>query len=327
MWVCSLILFPVVVALCICIKNEFNTTKSDCKKSFITYTLLKTLIREWKDKSQTGRQYFNLIYLIHKLYLEYMESSKNWATNKLLFIVQSLSHILHFATPWTAAHQASMPFTISRNLFKFISIELVMPSNHLILCHPLLLLPSIFPSTGIPFNKLAFCIRWSKYLSFSVSAFSEYSGLISFKIDWFDRLAVWETLKNLFQHHNLKVSILWWSALFMVQLSHLYMITGKTIALTMWTFVSKVMSLLFNILSRFVIAFLSMSKHLLISWLHSLFTLISEPKKIKSVTVSTFPPIYLLWNYETKYHDLSFLKLNFKPAFITVFFHPHQEAL
>ena len=140
-----------------------------------------------------------------------MESSKNSATNKLLFIVQSLSHNLHFATPWTAAHQASMPFTISWNLFKLISIELVMPSNHLILCHPLLLLPSIFPSTGVPFNKLAFCIRWSKYLSFSfsISASSEYSGLISLKIDWFDLLAVLETLKNLFQHHNLKASILW----------------------------------------------------------------------------------------------------------------------
>ena len=110
---------------------------------------------------------------------------------------------------WTAARQCSLSFTISCSLLKLMAIESVMPSNHLILCHPLLLLPSIFPSTGIPFNKLAFCIRWSKYLSFSISAFSEYSGLISLKIDWFDRLAVRETLKNLFQHHNLKVSILW----------------------------------------------------------------------------------------------------------------------
>ena len=142
-----------------------------------------------------------------------------------------------------------------------------MPSNHPILCHPLFFLPSIFPSTRVFSNELALSIRWSKYWSFSfnISPSNEYSRLISFRIDWFDLLAVQGTLKSLLQHHGSKASILWCSAFFMVQLSHLYMTTGKTIGLTLWTFVGKVMSLLLNKLSRFVIAFLPRSKCLLIS--------------------------------------------------------------
>ena len=195
-------------------------------------------------------------------------------------------------TPWTAALQASLSFTNSKSLLKLVSIESVMPSNHLILCHPLLPLPSIFLSVRVFSNESALCIRWPKYwsFSFSISPSNEYSELISFRIDWFDLLSVSGTLKSLLQHYDLKASILWCSAFFMVQLSHLYMTTGKTIALTLWTFVSKVMSLFFNMLSRFVIAFLPRSKCLLISWWRSPSMVILEPKKIKSVTVSIFSP-------------------------------------
>ena len=168
----------------------------------------------------------------------------------------------------------------------------MIPSSHLYLCCPFLLLPSIFPSITVFSNELALHIRWPKYwsFSFSISPSNEYSGLISFRIDWFDLLAVQRTLKSLFQHHTSTASVLWCSAFFMVQLSHLYMTTGKTIALTRQTFVSNVISLLFNILSRLVIAFLPRRKHLLISWLQSLSTVILEPKKVKSVTVSIFSP-------------------------------------
>ena len=181
--------------------------------------------------------------------------------------IQLLSHVWLFATPWTAACQASLPITNSRSLLKLMSIESMMPSNHLILCHPLFLLPSIFPSIRVFSNKSALCIRWPKYWSFSfnISPYNEYSGLISFRMDWLDLLAVQGTLKSLLQHHSLKASILQWSAFFIVQLSHPYMTTGKIIALTRWTFVGKVMSLLFNMLSRLVIAFLPRSKRLLIS--------------------------------------------------------------
>ena len=150
--------------------------------------------------------------------------------------VQSLSHVQLFGTPWTAACQASLSFTISESLLKLISIESVMPSNHLIFCHPLLLLPSIFPSIRVFSNESALLIKWPKYwsFSFSISPTNEYSGLISFRIDWFDLLAVQGTLKSLLQHHNLKVSVLRHSAFFMVQLSHPYMTTGKTIALTIY---------------------------------------------------------------------------------------------
>ena len=151
------------------------------------------------------------------------------------------------------------------------SIESVMPSNHLILCYPHLLPPSIFPSIRVFSNESVLHIRWPKYwsFSFSISPPNEYSGLISFKIDWLDLLAIQGTVKSLLQHHSSKASILWHSAFFIVQLSHPYLTTGKTIALTRWTFVGKVMSLLFNMLSRLGIAFLPRSKHLLISWLQS----------------------------------------------------------
>ena len=168
------------------------------------------------------------------------------------------------------------------------SIESVMPSNHLILCRPLLLLLSIFPSIRVFSNESVLHIRWPKYwsFSFSISPSNEYSRLISLRIDWFALLAVQGILKNLLQHHSSKVAILWLLAFFIVQLSHSYMTTRKTIALTIQTFVSKVISLLFNMLSRLVIAFLPRSKCLLISWLQSPSAVILEPKKIKSVTVS-----------------------------------------
>ena len=168
------------------------------------------------------------------------------------------------------------------------SIESVMPSNHLILRHPLLLLPSIFPSI----SELAPGIRWPKYwsFSFSISPPSECSGLISFRVDSFDLLDVQGTLKSLLQHHSLQASILWLSAFFTVQLSQSYMTTGKTIALTIWTFVGRIISLLFNTLSRFVIAFLPRSKRLLISWLQSPSAVSLEPKERNSVPISTFPP-------------------------------------
>ena len=166
------------------------------------------------------------------------------------------SHVQLFATSWTAAHQASLSFTVSWNLLKLMSIESVMPSNHLILCHPVLchplfLLPSIFPSIRVSSNELALHIRMSKYwsFSFSISPSNEYSRLISFRIDWFDLLAVQGALKSLLQHYNSKASILWHSAFYMVQPSHPYMTSGKTIALTRRAFVGKVMSLLFNMLS------------------------------------------------------------------------------
>ena len=189
-----------------------------------------------------------------------------------------------------------------------------MPSNHLILCHPLLLPPSIFPSIRVFSNELPLCIRWPKYwsFSFSISHSNEYSGLISFRMDWFDLLAVQGTLKSLLQHRNSKASNLWDSAFFMVQFSYPYMTIGKTVALTICTFVSEVMSLLlFNILSRFVIAFLPRSKHLLISWLPSQSAVILEPKTIVCYCFHCFP-IYLPWS-----DGMLFLLwlLSFKPAF------------
>ena len=180
-----------------------------------------------------------------------------------------LSHVQHFATPWTVALQASLSITNSWSLLKLMSLVLVMPSNHLIFCHPLLLLPSIFPSIRVLSNESVLHIRWPKYWSFSISRSNEYSGMISFRMDWLDLLAVQGTLKSLLQHHSSRASILQPSAFFMVQLSHPYMTTGKTIALTKRTFVGKVMSLLFNMLFRLVTAFLPRSKHLLISQLQS----------------------------------------------------------
>ena len=205
----------------------------------------------------------------------------SFTVQKTISVQFSLCHVWLFATPGTAAHQASPSFTISLTLLKLMSVESVMPSNHLILCCPLLLLPSIFPSIRVFSNESALHIRRSKYwsFSFSISPCNEYSGLISFRMDWLDLLAVEGTLKGLLQHNSSKASVLRCSAFFMVQLSHPCMTTGKTIALTIWTFVGKVMSLLFNILSRFVIVFLPRSKYLLISWLRSPSAVILSPRK------------------------------------------------
>ena len=206
---------------------------------------------------------------VHKLTLF---CSSHWLLQSHQFsAVQSLSHVWFFVTPWTTARQAFLSITNSQSLCKLMSIELVMPSNHLILCHLLLLLPPIPPSIRILSNESALHIRWPKYWSFSfnISPSNEHAGLICFRMDWLDLLAVQGTLKSLLQHHSLKASILQCSAFFTVQLSHPYMTTGKTIALTRRTFVDKVMSLLFNMLSRLVITFLPRSKCLLISWLQS----------------------------------------------------------
>jgi len=206
--------------------------------------------------------------------------------------VQLLSRARLSVTPWTTARQASLSITNCRSLPKLMSIESVMLSNHLILCRPLLLLPSIFPSIRVFSNESALRIRWPKYWSFSfnISPSNEHPGLISFRMDWLDLLEVQGTLKSLLQHYSSKALILLRPALFIVQLSHLYVTTGKNIALTGRSFVDKVMSLLFNMLSRLVIAFLPRSKCLLISWLQSPSAVILEPPKIKSLTVSTVYP-------------------------------------
>ena len=187
------------------------------------------------------------------------------------FVQFSRSVVSDSATPWTTACQASLSIINSQSPPKPMSIELMIPSNHLILCRPLLLLPPIPPSIRVFSNKSALHIRQPKYWSFSfnISLSNEHPGLISFRMDWLDFLAVQGTLKSLLQHHRSKVSVLRRSVFFIVQLSHPYMITGKTIALTRWTFLGKVMSLLFNMLSRLVITFLPRSKCLLISWLQS----------------------------------------------------------
>ena len=255
---------------------------------------------EQQAGSKLGKEY-------GKAWLE-VEPYTAWALLSLLFSHSVMSSSLR------PAHQASLSFTISWSLLKLMSIESVIPSNHLILCHPLLLLPSAFPSIRVSSNESALCVRWPKYwiFSFSISPSNEDSGLISFRIDLFDLLAVQGTLKSLLQHHSSKASILWCSAFFMIQLSHLYMTTGKTIALTTWTFIDKVMSLLLHILSKLGIAFLPKSKHLLISWLQSWSTLILKPKKIKSVIVS--PSVC----HEITGPDamiLVFWMLSFKPTF------------
>ena len=204
--------------------------------------------------------------------------------------VHSLRHVWLFVTPWTAAHQASLSITNSQNLLKLMSIESVMPSNYLILCCPLLLPPSIFPRIRVFSNESALRIRWPKYWSFnfSISPSNEDSVSVSFRKDWVDLVEVQGTLKSLLQQHSSKASILQCSAFFIVQISHPYMTTGKTIVLTRWTFAGKVM--LFNMLSRLVITFLPRSKRLLISWLQSPSAVILEPPKIKSLTVSTVSP-------------------------------------
>ena len=192
-----------------------------------------------------------------------------WKLNAVQFsLVQSFSHVQLFATPWTVTRQASLSITNSWSLLKRMFIESVMPSSHLILYRPLLLPPSIFSSIGVFSKESVLHIRWPKYWSFgfNISPSNEYSGLISFRMDWLDCLSVQGTLKSLLQQHSSKASILLVSAFFMVQLSHLYMTTGKTIALTRQTFIDKVMWLLFSVLSRLVKAFLPRSKHLLIWW-------------------------------------------------------------
>ena len=232
-------------------------------------------------------------------------------------VVKVLDPTRDFPTPWTAARQASLSITNSHSLFKLMCIESEVPSNHFILCHPLLLPPSIFPSIWVFSNESALHIRWPKYWSFSfnISPSNEHPGLISFRMDWLDLLAVQGTLKSLLQHHSAKISILQCSAFFIVQLSHPYMTTGKTIALTRWTFVGKVVFLFFNMPSRLVIIFLPRSKRLLISWLQSPSAVILEPLQIKSATVSTiFPSIC----HEMMGLDaviLSFWMLSFKPTF------------
>ena len=215
-------------------------------------------------------------------------------------------------TPVTAAYQASLSITNSWSLLKLMSINLMIPSNHIILCHLLLLLPSIFPSIRVFSSECVVRIRWQTYWSFgfSISPSKEYSGLISFKIDEFDLLAV-KGLSGVLQHHSSKASIFWHSNFFIVQLLHPYMTTGKTIALTRWTFVGKVMSLFFNMLSRLVIAFLPRRKHLLISWLQPSSAVILEPPKIKSLFL-LFPHLFPhLWSDGTRCHDLSFLNIEF----------------
>ena len=226
--------------------------------------------------SKLGKEY---VKYCHSVYLTSISS------------VQSLSHVRLY-DPRTVGCQASLSINNSQSLLKLMSLKLVMPSKHLILCHPLLLLPSIFPSIRVFSNESALCIRWSKYctFSFSISPSNEYLGLTSFRIDWLDLHAVQGALKSLLQYFSSKASILWCSAFFTVQLSHPYETTGSTTALTRWTFVSKVMSLLFNTLSKLVIAFLPRSKHLLISWLQSPSAEILEPPKIKSLTVSIVSP-------------------------------------
>ena len=227
--------------------------------------------------------------------------------------VQSFSPVRLFVTPWTAACQASLSITNSQSLLKLDGIiELVMPSTHLILCCSRLLVPSIFPSIRVFSNESVLHIRWPKYWSFSfnISPSSKYSGLISFRIDWFDLPAVRGSLKSLLQHHSSKASILWRSAFFMVQFSHPHMTTGKTIALTRQAFVGKVMSLLFNMLSRLVIAFLPMSKRLNFM---AVVTICSDFRAQENKVCHCFHcfPIYLPWSDGTGCHDLSFLNVEF----------------
>ena len=232
--------------------------------------------------------------------VELLHTDWEFITNKCIDISSSNNHSVQFshsivsysATPRIAARQAFLSITNSRSLPKLMSIESAMPSSHLILCHPLLLLPPTPPSTRVFSNESTLCMRWPKYwsFSFSISPSNEHPGLISFRMDWLDLLAVQGTLKSFLQHHSSKASIFRHSAFFTVQFSHLYMTTGKTVALTRQVFVGKVMSLLFNMPSRLVITFLPRSKRLLISWLQSPSAVILEPQKIKSDTVSTVSP-------------------------------------
>ena len=221
---------------------------------------------------------------------------------------KSLSRVWLFVTPWIAARQASLSLTNSLSLLKPMFIESVMPSSNLILCCPLLLLPPIPSSIRVFFNESPLCMRWPKYWSFTfnIKPSNEYSGLISFKMDWLALLAVQGTLKSLFQHHSSKASIIQCSAFLIVQLSHPNMTTGKTIALTRWNCVDKVMSLLFNMLSRLVKIFLPRKE---ISWLQSPSAMILEPPQNKVWHCFHCFPIYFPWSDGTRCHDISFLNV------------------
>ena len=279
------------------------------------------LLCAWNSPSKnTGMGYLFLLQGIFQTQgsnlglLHYRQILYHWATKKTISSVwfswvQSLSRLQLFVTPWTAAHQASPSITNSQSLLKLMSIESVMASNHLILCRPLLLLPAIFPSIRVFSNESVLCIRWPKYcsFSFSISPSKEYSGLISFRIDWFGLLAVQGTLKSLLQHHNSKASVLRCSA-FLWSNTHIH--TWLLEKQWLWldgTFICTVMSLLFDTLSRFVIVFIPRSKRLLISCLQSPSAMVLELKRRKSVChcCQCFP-IYLLWNDGTKCHALSF---------------------
>ena len=244
-----------------------------------------------------GLRFYQNIFPIKNIYINFWQNTTNHCLKTLeseqnFSSVQLLSRVWLFAIPWMAACQASLIITNSQSLLKLMSIESVMPSSHLILCRPLLLLAPIPPSIRVFFNESTLHMRWPNYwsFSFSISPSDEYPGLISFSVDWLDLLAIQGTLNSFLQHHSSKASIFWHSAFFMVQLSHSYVTTGKTITLTRKTFVGNVVSLLFNMLSRLVITFLPRSKHLLISWLQSPSAGILEPKKTKSDTVSTVSP-------------------------------------
>ena len=245
------------------------------------------------------------------MYLPFVYNMRD-TDSYVVVVLQSFSHAWLFVTPRTAASQASLSSTLSCSLLKFLSSGSVVLSKHVILCCPLLLLPSIFPSIRVFSNGLVLPIRWPKYWSFSfnISPSNQYSRLVSFRIDWFDLLAAQGILKSLLQHHNSKASILWHSVFFMAQLSHPYTTTEKTIALTRWTFVGKVMSLFFNMFSRFVIAVLPGSKRLLISWLQPPSSVILKPKKIVCYCFHCFP-IYLPWSDAIGCHDLSLLNIKF----------------
>ena len=237
----------------------------------------------WKqlEKNNTMPYHRVLLIICQKAFIEYLFSS-----------IQSLSPVRLFATPWIAVCQASLSITNSRSSLKLMSIESVMPSSHFICCRPLLLLPPIPPNIRVFSSESTLCIMWPKYWSFSlsISPSNEHPGLVSFRMDWLDLLAVQGTLRSLLQHHSSKASILRCSAFFTVQLSHPYMTTGKTIALTRWTFVGKAMFLLFNMLSKLIIAFLPRTKSLLISSLQSPSAVILESPKIKSLSLSIVPP-------------------------------------
>ena len=227
--------------------------------------------------------------------------------------VQSLNCAWLFETPWITAQQASLSITNSRSSLRLTFIESVMPSSHIILCRPLLLLHSIFLSIRVFSDESALLIRLPKYWSFSFnkSPSNEYSGLISFRMDWLDLLSDQETLKSLLQYHSSKASIFQHSDFSIFQLSYSYMTTGKSIALTRWTFAGKAMSLLFNKLSRLIITFLPRSKHLLSSWLQSPSAVILESPKSKVSHCFHYFPIYLPWSDGSRCRDLHFLNVEF----------------